>query len=91
MLKLYIAYPENGRFVDDAEYGTPSEDLLKRFDETKQSKKHKGREMIGMWVIDEATENEDVIRKFGRVPHEMAIRYNAPKTSKYQIKDWDLV
>ena len=36
-----------------------------------------GREVIGMWIIDDATEQDDVIESWGRVSDEIRTRHNA--------------
>ncbi len=72
-------------FADDPQKGfrkeLVDEDLkeLKRFDDADKAGEINGREVIGMWVIDEATEQPDVIKCYGRVPEDILIRYEEVK------------
>ena len=48
---------------------------LKEFDDAKAAGTFNGRRIIGMWLIDEATEQVDVVRICGSVPREIIRRH----------------
>jgi hypothetical protein len=48
---------------------------LKEFDDAKAAGTFNGHRIIGMWLIDEATERADVIRICGSVPREIIRRH----------------
>lgn len=52
-------------------------DALKRFDEVWNVRNIDGRKIIAMWIIDKATEQEDVIKIAGKVPIPINERYVA--------------
>ena len=53
--------------------------MLKRFDAAARAANIDGREVIGMWIIDHATEQAYVIKYYGRVSDEIRKRFNAWK------------
>ncbi len=65
----------------DIEAGNLGADSLKRFDNADKVGKLDGREIVGMWIIDidYATEQEDIIKCWGRVPEGYHERHNAYK------------
>lgn len=48
---------------------------LKEFDDAKAAGTLDGRRIIGMWMIDDATEQANVIRICGSVPREIIQRH----------------
>ena len=52
---------------------------IERFEAAAKAGELNGREIIGMWIIDDTTEQDDVIEAWGRVSDEITTRYNAYK------------
>ena len=48
---------------------------LKEFDDAKSAGMLNGRRIIGMWLIDEGTEQANVVRICGSVPREIIQRH----------------
>ena len=61
------------------EEGDLGADSLKRFDDAAKEGRLFGCEIVGMWIIDYATEQEDIIKCWGRVPEGYHERHNAYK------------
>ena len=61
--------------MEEVEEGKLRADALKRFQDAGKANELDGRELIGMWMIDEATEQADVIKKHGRVPGNIHVRF----------------
>ena len=61
------------------EEGDLGADSLKRFDNAAKEGRIYGTEIVGMWIIDYATEQEDIIKCWGRVPEGYHERHNAYK------------
>ena len=52
--------PERDKvIVEIVEKGELGAEALKRFDEAWNARNYEGREVVGMWIIDPATEQED--------------------------------
>ncbi len=49
--------------------------VLKRFEDARTANEINGRKVIGMWIIDYATEQADVIKIHGRVPENIDTRF----------------
>ncbi len=84
MRKWYVAFtdtPQEGTIVEEGDLGA---DALKRFDKAAKIRKYKGREVLGMWIIDHATEQGDVIKKHGRYPHTLHARHHAWKRGRHK-------
>ena len=50
---------------------------FERFDAAVQAGAIDGRKVIGMWIIDQYTEQADVIRCYGRIPGDILQRFRA--------------
>ena len=78
MLLWYAVYKNKPQEETHTEERAPRADVLKRFDDTvKMAEMHHGCAVIGMWLIDEATEQGDVVRIYGAVPIEIRTRHEA--------------
>ncbi len=67
-------------FEDDPQTDKDVEEPLKRFEDAATAGEINGRKVIAMWIIDEATEQADVIKVAGRVPGNIARRHDAWKS-----------
>jgi hypothetical protein len=78
MLVWYAIYKNKPQDETHTEERAPRAAVLKRFDDTvKLAGMHDGRAVIGMWLIDEATEQRDVVRVYGNAPIEIRTRHEA--------------
>ena len=77
MLLWCAAYAGIDRRTSSARETAPRAAVLKRFDDAAQLGMHDGRAVLGMWLIDDATEQADVIRVFGSVPAAITARHEA--------------
>jgi hypothetical protein len=76
MLLWYAVYTNMPQEKTHTEERAPRAAVLKRFDDTvKLAGMHDGRAVIGMWLIDQAT--NDVVRIYGAVPLEIRTRHVA--------------
>ena len=71
---LYDDDPQHETIVEELEQGEPRAALRKRFRDAKKSNEIGGREIRGMWLIDHATEQGDVIDRHGLIPRELGRR-----------------
>ena len=60
------------------------EDVLERYDTAIMTQKVDGRPVLGMWIVAPGTENEDVLRAWGRCPYRIFTRY---QTRQAQLKE----
>jgi hypothetical protein len=72
---VYKDKPPEDAYV--TEERAPRGAVLKRFDDAARLGMHNGRAVSGMWLIDEASEQEDVVRVFGSVPGHIRVRHEA--------------
>jgi hypothetical protein len=78
MLLWYAVYKDKPQEETHTEERAPRAAVLKRFDDTaKLAGMHDGHAVISMWLIDEATEQDNVIRIYGAVPLEIGTRHEA--------------
>ena len=78
MLLWYAVYKDRPQEEIHTEERASRAAVLKRFDDAaKLAGMHDGHAVIGMWLIDEATEQDDVIRIYGAVPLEIGTRHEA--------------
>jgi hypothetical protein len=75
MLLWYAIYKNTPQEETHTEERAPRGAVLKRFDDAARLGMHNGHAVSGMWLIDEATEQDDVIRIYGAVPIEIRTRY----------------
>jgi hypothetical protein len=76
MLLWYAIYMNKPQEETHTEEGAPRAAVLKRFDDTaKLAGMHDGRAVTGMWLIDEASGQGDVVRIYGAVPIEIRTRH----------------
>ena len=68
------------------EEGDLGADSLKRFDNAAKEGRIYGTKIVGMWIIDYATEQVDVIRCWGRTPEEYHRRHNAYKEQMRKVQ-----
>jgi hypothetical protein len=73
MLKWCAIYQDDPQKEVCIEEPAPRDAVLKRFG----LGMHGGRAVVGMWLIDGATEQDDVIAIYGHVPVPIQIRYAA--------------
>ena len=77
LLVWYAIYKDEPRDAHHTEERAPRSSVLKRFDDAATLGMHNGRAVKSMWLIDEAAEQEDVVRLYGRVPAEIRARHKA--------------
>jgi len=67
----------------------PRSEVVKRFDAAAKLGRHDHRRVNGMWLIDEATEEKDVIKTYGQIPDEVQERHKAylAKLNRNQLKN----
>jgi hypothetical protein len=75
MIKWYAIYEDDPRREMLVEKGKLRADALKRFEDARTANAIYGRETRGMWMIDDTTEQEDVIKRHGSVPGNISIRF----------------
>jgi hypothetical protein len=68
MLVWYAIYKNTPQEETHTGERVPRGAVLKRFDDAAKLGMHNGRAVSGMWLIDEATEQDNVIRIYGAVP-----------------------
>ena len=72
MLKWHAVYADDPQREHSTKEHAPRTAVLRRFDDAARLGMHNGRAVIGMWLIDPNTEQEDPIAIHGQVP--MSIR-----------------
>ncbi|MCH7794252.1 MAG: hypothetical protein IH900_03795 [Proteobacteria bacterium] len=72
---LYEDDPQHEKIIEELEQGEPRAALRKRFQDAKKSNEIGGREIRGMWLIDHATEQGDVIDRHGLIPGNLELRH----------------
>jgi hypothetical protein len=77
MLLWYAVYKDEPQDAVHSEERAPPAAVLRRFDDAVQLGMHDGRAVIGMWLIDDATERHDVVRIYGAVPPAIGRRHAA--------------
>jgi hypothetical protein len=86
MPRWYAIFKDKPQDASCTEERMPRAMVLQRFDHAMALGMHDGRTVIGMWLIDEATQQGDVIRIHGLVPgpirarHEVYLRENKSPT-----------
>ena len=75
MLLWYVVYRDMPQDARHTEERTPNADVFARFDEAARLGMHEGRAVMGMWLIDGAIEQGDVVRCLGTVPLNINVRY----------------
>ena len=75
MLKWITVCEGTHRNPITAETSSLEASALKEFDDAKATGTLNGRRIIGMWMIDDATEQANVIRIYGSVPREIIQRH----------------
>jgi hypothetical protein len=69
MLLWYASYKDKPQILQHTEERVPRAAVLKHFDDAANLLgMYDGRAVTGMWLMNEATEQEDVIRISGAVP-----------------------
>jgi len=91
MLLWCAVYAESATLPDAycTEEEQPLAAVLSRFDAAAKDGVHDGRTVNGMWLIDEATDEKDVVKVYGRIPVEVQERHKAylAKLSRDQLKN----
>jgi hypothetical protein len=77
MRRWYAVLANNPQDCIVIEQGALDDAALKRFDEAAASNKVRAIGVIGMWIIDHATEYGEIIRCHGRVDRQIRARYKA--------------
>jgi hypothetical protein len=80
MLKLYAAFKDDPKRQSVVWEAETKAEALKRFNAAKKSRKIDEREVIGLWIIDQATGQGDVFDVWGNVPLDILARH--PKQLK---------
>jgi hypothetical protein len=75
MIKWYAIYEDDPQREMLVEKWKLRADALKRFEDARTANAIYGRETRGMWMIDDATEQKDVIKRHGRVPGKIHDRF----------------
>ncbi len=81
MIKWYVIFEDDPQRevlveeVGEVEEGKLRADALKRFEDARTANAIYGVETRGMWMIDDTTEQEDVIKIHGRVPRNIHVRF----------------
>lgn len=76
---IFAHGPEQNAKPETWEKGELGPEALKRFDDAATAEELGGRGVFGMWILDIHTEQEDVVKCWGRASHEIHIRHNAYK------------
>jgi len=66
MLRWYAIYQDDPQKESWAKEMAPQDAVIQRFRDAKGLGMHNGRAVIGMWLIDGASEQEEVIDIYGR-------------------------
>jgi hypothetical protein len=77
MLHWYAVYKDTPHEAARTEERPPRARVLRRFGDAAVLGMHDGRAVIGMWLIDAASDQSDVIAINGDVPPEVRSRYEA--------------
>ena len=75
MIKWYAIFEDDPQREMLVEKGKLRADVLKRFEDARTANEFNGRETRGMWMIDDTTEQADVIKRHGRVPRNIHVRF----------------
>lgn len=75
--KWYVVFEDDPQKQVTIEEGERDARMLKRFDDVQKTDTLEGREVRGMWIIDHATEQADVIKIYGRVRGDIRARFDA--------------
>ncbi len=75
MIKWYAIYENDPQREMLVEKGKLKADALKRFENARTANAIYGRETRSMWMIDDTTEQEDVIKRHGMVPGNIHDRF----------------
>ena len=77
MLLWYAIFKDKPQDASCTEERMPRAMVLQRFDHATALGMHDGRSVIGMWLIDSATIEGDVIAVYGSVPEQIQARHAA--------------
>jgi hypothetical protein len=86
MLLWYAVYRDKPQELTHTEERAPRDAVLRRFGDAANLGMHDGRGVIGMWLIDDATERHDVVSVFGIVPPGIRGQYEV-YLAKRAVKD----
>ncbi len=78
MKKWYITFKESSeKNVETivAERGDLGPEAFKRFDAVAKKGKYQGRKILGMWILDHGSEQEDVLKHYGQIPAGYQLRH----------------
>ncbi len=76
MLLWYAIFKDKPQDASCTEERMPREMVLRRFEHATALGMHDGRAVIGMWLIDSATQEGDVIAIYGSVSEEIRARHS---------------
>ena len=82
MLKWCAIYQDDPQKEHCTEERAPKAEVVRRFEDAKRLGMHNGRRVKGMWLIDEPTQQEDVIQVHGSIPMPIKIRHDAYLSAK---------
>jgi hypothetical protein len=76
--KIWYRRFSDSQYADEVDLSlvTRSE-ALERFVQAAKANVIDGRELLGMWLVDHGTEQEDVIAIHGRIPGDIRARFDA--------------
>ncbi len=75
MIKWYAIFEDDPQRKVLVDKGKLRAAALKRFEDAKTANAIYGRETRGMWMIDDTTEQKDVIKRHGGVPRNIHDRF----------------
>src|SRR5260370_19379586 len=77
MLLWYAVYRHKPKDAPHTEERAPHAAVFARFDDAARLGIHKGRGVLGMWLINGSAQQGDVVRCHGSVPLKINARYDA--------------
>ncbi len=81
MLKWCAIYQDDPQREHCTVEQAPRATVLKRFDDARRLGMHDRRAVVGMWLIDSGTQQDDVIAIHGRGPIPISERYDTHRRS----------
>ncbi len=77
MISWYALFEDGDQcevLIEEADEQSQRADMIQRFEDARAANEINGHKVRGMWMIDYATEQADVIKIHGRVPENIDTR-----------------
>lgn len=88
MIKWHIVFkPEHAETAREVILTAPRTRALTRFKDAETAGALDGRTIDGMWIVDEATRQRDVVRIWGMVSHEIRGRHERYLIDRTRLKE----